>query len=336
MMMDANNMYYNQQPQPTVIGNPAQQPYTMYDPTYGYVPVGFNNIPVPTYQNSLTGEEIQILKNDRPSTNIDLSIDRNDVLRSICNHKDNGRDVVMRVNDGSNDVYCPICRARWNPDIKTKEEVQELVEDLVNQMQVAKWIGDYPNEVAREYFPMIPMLKKYPELHEYAVRQYDKLANAVAVHPAQDASVYNMFNALTSPQMYGYYNQQPAPQPPMGYYGQPAAPQPQPGYAPANAAVNPMQVPYGVSPAAPNQQYNQQANMMMGGSIYGGMPMGGYPGMMNPAAAPAQAPTPAAPAQPQGQAPVTAPAPAAPGPAVTTNVAPQGDGTVKSENKIDL
>ena len=110
-----NNYYYGQQ----AMGQPY---YGGYDPSmYSYQAYGYNSIPTPANQNALTAEEIQILKNARPTSKIELSIDRTDVLRSMCTHKDNGRDVVMQVTDGSGDVWCPICNHRWHPDMKSKE-----------------------------------------------------------------------------------------------------------------------------------------------------------------------------------------------------------------------
>lgn len=324
-----NNYYYGQQ-----MGQPY---YGGYDPNmYSYQAMGYNtNIPTPANQNALTAEEIQILKNARPTSKIDLSIDRTDVLRSMCTHKDNGRDVVMQVTDGSGDVYCPICGHRWKPDMKTKEEVQVLVSELIDQMENAKWAGDLPVDLTRELFTLIPLLNKYPDIHEYAMNTFNKYYSARGMYNAQDTNIYGMYNSLfgagmpatgyMGAPMQGYYGQT---QQPMnqGYYGQT-----QQGYvpngAPANAMVNPMQAPtYGVNPYAQNQQFVSQANMMMGGTVAPQQPMYNAPAMNAPVygtAQPAQqAPAPAAQQTTQQNA----------GPVIT----PQADGTVKSETKISL
>ena len=280
--MDNNmmNNYYGQQQAMGV--NPYMNGY---DPNmYSYPAMGYTNIPTPANQNALTAEEIQILKNARPASKIDLSIDRTDVLRAMCTHKDNGRDVVMQKTDGSGNVWCPICGHEWKPEMKTKEEVQELVIELVDQMENAKWAGDLPVDLTRELFTLIPLLNKYPDIHEYAMNTFNKYYSARGMYNAQDTNIYGMYNSLFgagtpatgygAPQ--GYYGQQPMfnnqmnAQP--GYYGQ------QQGYVPgavqANAMVNPMQAPtYGVNPMAPNQQFVAQANMMMGGSVMPQQPM---------------------------------------------------------------
>jgi hypothetical protein len=318
-----NNYYYGQQ----AMGQPY---YGGYDPNmYSYPAMGFNNIPTPANQNALTAEEIQILKNARPASKIDLSIDRNDVLRSMCCHKENGRDVVLQVNDGSGDVYCPICQRRWKPDMKTKEEVQELVSELIDQMENAKWTGDLPTDLTRELFTLIPLLNKYPDIHEYAMNTFNKYYSARGMYNAQDTNIYGMYNSLfgagtpatgyMGASMQGYYGQ---PQQPVnGYYGQTPNYGQQQGYVPTNvqtnAMVNPMQAPtYGVNPMAPNQQFVSQANMMMGGSVIPQQPMMNAPVYGTP-----QQPvvTPAATQEPTG-------------PVIT----PQADGSVTSEKKIDL
>lgn len=316
-----NNYYYGQQ---QAMGQPY---YGNYDPNmYAYSAYGYNNIPTPANQNALTAEEIQILKNARPTSKIDLSIDRNDVLRSMCTHKDNGRDVVMQVNDGSGDVFCPICGHRWKPDMKTKEEVQELVAELTDQMENAKWTGDLPTDLTRELFTLIPLLNKYPDIHEYAMNTFNKYYSARGMYNAQDTNIYGMYNSLfgagmpatgyAGAPMQGYYGQPQQAPVNQGYYGQ------QQGYVPnanqANAMVNPMQAPtYGVNPMAPNQQFVSQANMMMNGTV-APQPMYGNQIMNAPVYSAPQAQQPA---QQQNAGPV---------------ITPQADGTVTSEKKIDL
>lgn len=351
--MENNNYYY---------GTAAtQQQPTYYDPMYfGYQPYTYNNVPAPQNVNALTDEEIKTLRSARPTSKIDLNIDRNDVLRAMCTHKDHGKDMVVPVNDESGDVWCPICGARWNPNAMTKEEIVDLVETLIGQMENAKWTGDLPVELTRELFTLIPLLRKFPDVYEYALNTFNKYYSQRGMVNAQDTSVYAQYNALLNP---GYAYGAPIQQP--GYYGQPQG-QPQGGYyygtmppagapqmnqgAPAgqpqmaNPAYNPMQMPYGVSPAAPNMQFNNQANMMMGGSIYGQPVMPGYYGQPNGQQmpngqvapnGPQQAAAPAGQPQQAGQPAQYAPTFATPnaGDAKTTN---NQDGTTTSETKIDL
>jgi hypothetical protein len=296
----------------------GQNFYGGYDPNnFAYPAVGYNSIPMPANQNALTDEEIKTLMNTR-QPGLSIAIDHKDVLRAICTHKQNGRDVVMQKNDGSGMVFCPICGTEWNPEPMEKDQVVELVRTLADQMETAKWVGDLPVDLTRELFTLMPLLKKYPDIHEYAANNFNKYYSARGMYSAADTNIYGMYNSLFTAGMpaanyapQGYYQPAQAPAAGQGYYGQ--APQ---GYVPngmpANANVNPMQAPtYGVNPAAPNQQFVSQANMMMGGTV---APMYGAPAYGVPAQ----------------QAPVAAPA-AAPATAPATDGA-----TVTTEQKIDL
>ena len=258
---------YAQQPQ---MGYYQQPNYGYYNYPYGsYQPQVVNQPLVMNNVNALNDEEIRILENSRPKT-LSINIDQNDVYRSICTHKKNGRDVVQRLSDGSGDVWCPICNARWKPQMIDNDELETIIKTLDDQMQNAKWIGDLPIELTRELFTMEPMIKQYPKIHKYAIENFRKYFNQNAIINAADSSSQAQYNSLFGPgngigyANPGYYQQQymPAqPQQPDIYYGQ------QMGMPPVNGnpCVNPMQatMPYGVNPMAPNQQFvNQAANMM--------------------------------------------------------------------------
>lgn len=337
--MENNNYYY--------YGAPTQQP-NYYDPAYfGYQPSVYQNVPAPQQVNALTDEEIKTLRSARPASKIDLNIERNDVLRAMCTHKDHGKDMVVPVNDGSGDVWCPICGARWNPDPMTKEEITELVENLIGHMENAKWVGDLPVELTRELFTLIPLLRKFPDVYEYAINTFNKYYNQTGLVNAQDTSVYAQYNALLSPgygyQQNGYYGQSQYQQQPQGgyYYGQ-MPQQPVVQAQQANPAYNPMQAPYGVNPQAQNPQFVAQANTMMGGSVYGQMPpQNGYYGqpqyqqqVMQGQQSPVQGQAQTA-AQQSGQPAQYSPTFATPN-AGDTKVTNNQDGTATSETKIDL
>jgi hypothetical protein len=145
-------------------------------------------------------------------------------------------------------------------------------------MQNAKWVGELPANVVREFFAMMPLIEKFPELYKYSMKNFNKYANQNNMFNAADANIYAMYNGLFSgagayanpyqQAMNGYYQQQPMG---MGYYQQPM--QQQAPQQAANPNVNPMQ-----QPQQPyNAQFTNQANMMMGGTMYQQQPMGmGY------------------------------------------------------------
>lgn len=255
--MDVNYNGYQQSPFGYYDANQAANPYL-----FAYQPQMYQPIQTPQNQNALTADEIQILKSKRPTSTLNLSIEQDDVLRAMCTHKENGHDVVQLVNDGSGDVWCPICNERWTPDAMSEEDVAAITTRFIAQMQNMKWTGDMPTEVIREYCTMIPLLKKFPELYKYASNNFNKYLNQRGYYNANDASIYAQYNSLFAP---GYgMPQQPIYQQPQGYYQQPIQAQ-----APVvNPAVNPMQIQQPVYQQPYNQQFADQANRMMGGTVY--------------------------------------------------------------------
>lgn len=328
--METNNFYGN--------GVPVDpnNPY-MYG-QYPYAPVTYANVPLPLNQNALTEDEIKQMLGTK-SKRIDLTLDPVEVLRQCCTHKRNGNDMVQRTIDGK--CYCPLCNEVWRPIHVDEDEVKENLDRVNDMFQTAKWLGDLPVEMTREYFPMGGLLKKFPEIYKYAMENFNRNFNNNSYAQAQDASVYSMFNSLISG---GYnnpfagYAQGVAPMPNM--YQQPGAVQPQMagqpmamGYQPQNAAQpvaapgqpqfyynpaqagqpvptnNPMDISsygYGVNPAAPNQQFVAQAANMVPGGVpapqFGAIPAIYQP---QPQAAATQPATPATAATPTPTGEVT-------------------------------
>lgn len=277
--MDATMMMNNNYANMGAYGGYYNQPQYNTVMPYGYNSYTSQDIKIPQNQNALTNEEIATLRNARPSSKIDITVDSNDVLRAMCTHKLNGKDMVQQIQDGSGDVWCPICNTRWSPEFLEKEQVEALVKNLTDQMENAKWIGDMPIQIVREMFVLIPLLKKYPDVQEFCIKNFNKYYNQHQFSTSQDASFYSQYNSLFGPSSYGGYMP-----PAMGptYYQQSAMPTGQPQtqqdyyFNNGNAAMptqvpiadpymNPIQAPMGVNPAAPNQQFVNQASMMMNG-----------------------------------------------------------------------
>lgn len=288
-------------------GNPFPGMPMSYDPAQ----------PQPTYVGSLSDDEIKMIAQKKPNK-IDINIDQPDLIRSMCNHKHNGMDMVKELNDGTGRVYCPMCQAVWTPTQVSKEELQDAVDMIYNQMQNAKWAGDYSIDLIRDYFPMGELLKKFPDLYEFAMKQFNRYLNAGNYTNANDAAVFQQFNNMMygTPSPMGFYG---APQQQMPYGQQPMYGQPQQapmynqtqGYQQgvvANPYNNPMQQ------MAPGQ-FGNQADMMMGGGYY----------QQQPQYAPVGGQAPVAP--PQQAAPVNNPAPAATN---TTSQDANGDGKTAS------
>lgn len=246
--------------------------YGMQQPVYGApTPVVFNNQPMPQFKSSLTDQEINLLKNRNPSK-FDLHIDPLELAAAMCNHKDNGRDLVKQTTDGSGDVYCPLCGERWSPETADKAEVKETVNKLISYMQNAKWVGDYGTTLIRDYFPMIPLLKKFADLYGIAMNNFDRYYNANGYNMANDASVYANYNSIMG---YGGVSPVSYPNPYMNAnpYMQAGPAVPPPSYVDPNTQYANPYAGYNMNGAAvPNPAYNYAApNVIPGTStlVYG-------------------------------------------------------------------
>ena len=263
-----------------------------YDPSNPYLNAGFQGQPmyfcgqpVQPMNSSLTDEEIQRLRQNRGGSVLNLSVDQDTILRAMCNHRDKGQDVVQVKSDGSGEVWCPICGESWSMEELSKEEVQELVNKLLAQMQIAKWAGNIPNNIIRDYFSIMPLVAKFPDVYDYAMKNFNRMVGANGMYFSTDAMPYAQYNSMFPGGSMNYNVVNPFN---TGYY--------QPGYQPnmmgqqqmgqmANPNVNPMQA-QGFNPQFVNQQnmmlYNQQyqqAGQQMppqGGNFMNQPPVGGY------------------------------------------------------------
>ena len=135
--------------------------------TYGYN-IYPPHIATNANQNALTEEEIKKLESVE-SKKFDLTISEEDILRSMCTHCRNGESVAYQLNDNTGRCACPICGSIWEPRTATKENVKNLCDELIDYMQTVKWAGGLASSTVREYFTIIPLLKKFPDLFEHAL-----------------------------------------------------------------------------------------------------------------------------------------------------------------------
>lgn len=323
-----------------------QIPYNVYyDPSmmFNYPAYNMNQQPVipMNSRNAINHEEVAQLNNTAPNA-FDTSITTEENIASMCTHiYDNGKPAYVPIGDGTGDVYCHICKQRFPGTAGSIEELKNCTDYIHNMWETIKMTQLMPINFVRQYGPVVQVITKLPKAMEFVLNQVNKYAGHGNIDYTNDASAYAMYNSLSHNGMGMGYNGMPM----NGYYGVPQQPYGQPmpnqqpymggqpinGYTPstnpqaANPMNNPMQAPtYGVNPMAPNQQFVQQADMMMGGSVYGQnpympqqQPVFGNPNMpMNN-----QQPNMGQPQQ-QNNA--------------DEKVIPQGDGTVKKTDKISL
>lgn len=249
----------------------------------GYAYQGMGQ-PVQKINNVLTPDQIKRLQ--QKSQNFSLAISEEEMLRGICTHRNAEGTADALVFDPMTGIArCTICGYEFkpiDPDIKP-ENLKADVDNIVDILQTIKLMYvDLPAEAAKEYFPIIPLIEKIPQLFEFAAKnmakheifnwQYNNrnmgavsmfnnlqnmFANGVAYNPA-----YNNMNGYMPQQPMMGQPQQFAPQQPVaGYpgmsngFGYPGASQPTPnpafamgGYAPQTAGY---QFVPGQQPVAP-------------------------------------------------------------------------------------
>lgn len=220
---------------------------------YGY------GAPRPQARNTqpLTPEQISKLRQDVNA--FDMSIPVEDIWRAQCTHKEkNGASALLQNADGS--YTCTICNATFRMPEFSADEVEVKVNELIDLLQTSKTVYlDMPENLAKNYFQMIPLLEKFKQIWNMSMKNFAMYdGNLAGVNPMSPG--YSGFAAiqglLTNPYS-GGYNPGFVPQQPMyPGYQQPAA-QPmygqQPMYQPQAPMMDPSANPmaYGAPMAAP-------------------------------------------------------------------------------------
>lgn len=303
-------MYSNPNPNPFFAGGAMQ-----YNPQM---------MQMPKQHNNLSSEEIRSLQTHE---SFSLRMTSDEKTRSACNHRteDGSRDSLVMEPDGT--YRCTICGAKFMPvePSTTKEDIQDAVDRVLDILQTTKMLYiNMPVEAAKEYYQIIPLIQRIPELFKISAdtyRRYEQGSNWS--YNSRNYGAASLYNMMTGGVPYPQQNSfDPMGQPytqPQGYYQQPMN---QPVYQ-ANpnvpvGAVAPGVNPFVGQPMAAPQGYQPT----MAGFQY-------QPGMNAPQAAPQtgyQAPQQTPSAQPT--APQAAPAPAAP--AATPNDKVQVAATIKA------
>lgn len=240
-------MYFNQ-PNPQ-----AQMPRPMY-PFFQNQTFQYAQMSQPKMTQTLTPEQINRLR--QSGGGFSLQIPENEMLAALCTHKNNGQFDMIRNGDGT--VTCKICGQTFNLLKRSQDEVKEATDVILDFLQSTKTMYlDIPEETARQYFQIIPLINRLPALYKLAVDDFAKynggtdlynqnvnnggfsaLANLVS--PAMGMGMPIMAGMM--PDSNGAYPYMGYPQPqqmqpqvpvqqnpvmggnPFGYYGAPAAP----------------------------------------------------------------------------------------------------------------
>lgn len=209
-----------------------QQPNVMY-----YAGMQQNPQAATKFENALTAEEIEQLQ--KKVSQFSIAITNEERLRGICNHRtaDGTQDALVEDQITGN-MRCQICGYEFKPVDPSIgiEEIKNTVQVIEDILQTIKLLYiDLPPEAARDYFQIIPLIDKIPELFEFAAKNFSKHEfNQWNINGRQPGTV-NMFNNLLN--LFGG-GQMMQPQQPMGF-GNPAM------NAPAGMPTGPAMQPMG-------------------------------------------------------------------------------------------
>ncbi len=225
----------------------------------GYQFNGFQAQQMPKVMNVLSDSEIKELQ--QSTSQFSLGLTERESLQAACNHRSaDGTSDTLVFDQNTGIARCTICGYEFRPiesDV-SYDTIKEAADRLVDILQTIKIMyTELPGPAAREYFQIIPLIGKVPQLFEFAAKNFAKHEyNAWSYnnHNMGGAAMFqnlnNIFGAsmggmqMQQPQFNNAYAQQPGapvgyPNPAMGApmgnaFGYPGASmqQPQMGYAP--------------------------------------------------------------------------------------------------------
>lgn len=179
-----NNMYNN-----NYWGNPG------YAANFGYAKP---NLPNPT--NPLSKEDMALLKQKAPQ--FSLAISQVEALKAICTHRDEKGETLMQNSDGT--VTCAICGTTFTPIMADADTINGIFKSVIDCLETMKIMYmDIPNDVAKQYFQMIPFLEKGPQLYKIANDHYSKYSNSsiMSNNYNNGANAFALYSALMNPGM---------------------------------------------------------------------------------------------------------------------------------------
>lgn len=214
----------------------------------------------PVYKQWLTNDELQSMI-QKGGDQFSLQITEDEKNRAICNHRtaDGTKDVIVPDGDDGT-CRCLFCGYKFRPvsEHMTKEDIQAIVDQFVDVLQTIKvFYINFPRDAAREFFQIIPLAEKVPQLFEYAVKDYMNHANYDPYHyNARNMNSFAMFNSIIGGGVPNSNTPNPYAQQ-MGYQAQPQQGQAAPGF---NAAYqNPGTTGFGYYGQGPMAGYGQPA-----------------------------------------------------------------------------
>lgn len=157
--------------------------------------------PTPKMGNPLSPEQIQSLQ--KSGSKFSINVSEEEFARAICTHKMNMNFATYNVGDGY--LQCKICGEKFRMIELPDEDVAAAVELVKNIFQTTKTAYvDIPESVAAEYFQIIPLLEKLPQMYRIAMDNLAKYEPAANTYQTNNMNAFGALSAITmSP---GYTN----------------------------------------------------------------------------------------------------------------------------------
>lgn len=134
-----------------------------------------------------------------------IQITQEDIDQAICTHRDATRTYAESTHNPNDpdEVRCAICGATFDiVNEVTQEQIAALVKDITDALDTAKMLYvNVPDNLCREVFQIIAVLKQFDKIWAIASDQFQKFANPQGAlgQANQYGSVFNNFNQLFGP-----------------------------------------------------------------------------------------------------------------------------------------
>lgn len=173
-----------------------QNQYGAYQGGYNYQ--GMQPQQIQKFNNTLTADEIKRLRQN--VSQFSLSMTDEEYLRGVCNHRsEDGLSDSLIFDPVTGQARCSTCQYSFRPiDADTSlEDIKNSVYDIIDILQTIKLMYvDLPPAASREFFQIIPLLEKVPQLFDFAAKNMTKHETFGWQYRNQNMGAVNMFNNL--------------------------------------------------------------------------------------------------------------------------------------------
>lgn len=151
----------------------------------------YANRQMAAFTNPLSAQVRQELSKNNEA--FSLLVTEDELNRAICTHRNPDAKDFTIVPEGDH-LKCTICGARFRLDELTEQQVKKIVDDFENLLQAAKMFYiDCPEAVAKQYYSMIPFVRKAAKMYNISLNNYKRYMGAGQVN-----NTYDQYNPVAS------------------------------------------------------------------------------------------------------------------------------------------